>query len=53
MLAHPWISGESTPRTELINVTKNMREYNAKRRLKKAAYMIIAANRFRNILKSK
>jgi hypothetical protein len=53
ILLHPWIVGDSTPRGSLANVTQRMREYNAKRRLKKAGYLIIAANRFKNILKLK
>jgi hypothetical protein len=33
--------------------TENMKEYNAKRKLKRAGYMVMAANRFKNILKNK
>jgi serine/threonine protein kinase len=38
MLEHPWVTGESTPRTELINVTKNIKEYNLKRKMKVSLY---------------
>jgi hypothetical protein len=38
MLQHPWITGESTPRTELINVTKNIKEFNARRKIKVSVY---------------
>jgi len=51
ILTHPWVKGDGTPRTELINVTEKIRSYNASRRLKKATYLVMAANRFKNILK--
>lgn len=34
ILDHPWVSGDSTPRTELPNVTEKIREFNAMRRFK-------------------
>lgn len=34
ILEHQWISGDSTPRKELPNVTEKIREFNAKRRFK-------------------
>ncbi len=53
ILAHPWIVGEDTPRTHLSAVTAAIMDFNAKRRLKRAGYMVLAANRFKNILKEK
>jgi len=53
LLSHPWIMGDKTPRKMLPTVLTKMKEYNAKRRFKKAGYLIIAAHRFRNILKIK
>jgi hypothetical protein len=34
ILAHPWVMGEKTPRTELPNVTDKMKEFNTKRKFK-------------------
>jgi calcium/calmodulin-dependent protein kinase IV len=34
ILEHPWVSGDSTPRTELPNVAEKIKEFNAKRRFK-------------------
>jgi len=51
ILMHPWIKGDDTPRKELINVTENIRKYNAHRRFKKVSHTIIANIRFKNILK--
>ena len=53
ILAHPWINGEDTPRTELPEVQDKIKKYNAARKLKRATYSIIAANRFKNILSEK
>lgn len=39
ILAHPWITGENTPRTELPNVTEKIREFNAKRRFKVSFFL--------------
>lgn len=50
IMAHPWIQGENTPRNQLPNVPEKMKEYNAKRRFKRAGYLVVAANRFKNIL---
>jgi serine/threonine protein kinase len=49
ILSHPWITGDDTPRTELPEVQNKIKKYNATRKLKKATYSIIAANRFKNI----
>lgn len=51
ILAHPWIKGEDTPRKEIQGFTENMRKFNARRKLRRAGTMVIAANRFKNIIK--
>lgn len=64
ILQHSWISGADTPRKQLPTVTAKMKEYNAKRKFKvffinktilfqKAAYLVMAAHRFQNILKAR
>jgi serine/threonine protein kinase len=53
ILSHPWICGEDTPRTELIEAQEHLKKFNAQRKLKRAANLIMAANRFKNILKQK
>lgn len=53
ILNHPWITGEDTPRTELTDVKEQIKKYNAARKLRKATYSIMAANRFKNILSQK
>ena len=53
ILAHPWVVGEGTPDKEMPQVTEKLKEFNARRKLKKAGNMVIAANRFKNILKGK
>lgn len=50
LLEHPWVRGISTPRVQLSSVPQQIREYNARRKLKRAAYSIMAAKRFLNIL---
>lgn len=52
LLVHPWVTGETTPRNELPKFNERIKEYNAKRKFKRAGYLIMAANRFKNILKS-
>lgn len=47
-MSHPWITGDDTPRTELPKVQEKIKKYNATRKLRKATYSIIAANRFKN-----
>ena len=50
ILAHPWIKGEDTPREELQGFNENMRKFNARRKLRRAGTMVLAANRFKNII---
>jgi calcium/calmodulin-dependent protein kinase-4 len=51
LLSHPWVIGEGTPRKQLPNVTQQIKEYNTRRKFKRATYLVMAANRFSNILK--
>jgi len=51
ILDHPWVSGASTPRKELPNVLEKIRDFNAKRKFKRAGYMVMASIRFKNIFK--
>lgn len=53
IMNHPWIVGEDTPRKELQDVQEQIKKYNALRKMKKATYSIMAANRFKNILTEK
>ena len=54
IMTHPWMIGYGIPSLHLpAKFTENMKEYNAKRKLKRAGYMVMAANRFKNILKNK
>jgi len=50
ILAHPWVKGEDTPRSEIQGFTENMRKFNARRKLRRAGTMVLAANRFKNII---
>jgi serine/threonine protein kinase len=52
VLAHPWLADtDGTPRKELEHAKEEIGRFNARRKLKKAANSIIAANRFKNIIK--
>ena len=51
IMAHPWMASDETPRKELTMAKEEIVRFNAKRKLKKAANSVIAANRFKNILK--
>ena len=51
VLNHPWMQDNVTPRTELSEVTTKLRELNARRRLKRAQWMVYAANKLKNIIK--
>jgi len=54
ILQHPWIVGNVAPNKEFSDsYTKNLKEFNARRKLKKAGNMVMAANRFKNIVKKK
>jgi len=51
ILDHPWLVSEDTPRKELNQCKEEMSKFNAKRRLKRAANSVIAANRFQSVIK--
>lgn len=54
IMSHPWMVGNGNPQTELPEVfQQKLKEFNARRKLKRAGHMIMAANRFKNILKNK
>jgi calcium/calmodulin-dependent protein kinase-4 len=53
ILDHTWMQGIVTPRTYLPNVTLHIKEFNSRRKFKRATYMVMAAQRFQNILKHK
>ena len=50
---HPWIAGDkkSISNTQLTSVTEKLREFNARRKFRKAQMMVLAATRFKNIIK--
>jgi len=47
---HPWLQHDGEMGPELKQCKEEMTKYNARRRLKKAANSVIAANRFKSIL---
>lgn len=49
VMDHPWIQNNKTD--ELTSAKEEIAKFNAKRRLKRAANSVIAANRFKNVLK--
>ena len=49
ILDHPWIKGDDNPLNELDSAKVKIAEFNARRKLKKATYSIIAANRFKSL----
>jgi hypothetical protein len=53
ILSHPWVVGEGTPMVEIPEVLEKLKVFNARRKLKKAGHLVMAANRFKNILKEK
>jgi len=53
MLSHPWIIGEETPTELLRGVTMKIREFNAKRKFRKAALKAVAIGKLKNVLQSK
>jgi len=42
LLEHPWVKGTSTPRVQLPNVTQQIKEFNARRRLKVISDLFIS-----------
>lgn len=51
ILAHPWMAGDETPRKNLPNITDKIREYNAKKRFKKAGTLAMAISKWGNAFK--
>ena len=43
ILEHTWMQGIVTPRTYLPNVTLQIKEFNTRRKFKRATYMVMAA----------
>jgi len=51
ILKHPWVVGDVTPRKNLPSVALKIKEFNARRKFRRAQMMVIAANKFKNALK--
>ena len=49
ILNHPWLNGEEQPEVELTSVSEQLKEYIAKKRLKKAAVAIMAVGRLKKL----
>jgi calcium/calmodulin-dependent protein kinase I len=52
ILKHPWIVGDVTPRKNLPSVTAKIKEFNARRRLKRAQLLVLINIKWRNVVKS-
>ena len=50
ILSHPWLTSEDLQESDLPDVPENMKQYNAKRKLKNAGYAIIALQRLNKLL---
>lgn len=51
ILAHPWMAqAESLNQKELKKTKENIKEYNIKRKFKKAGIAVIAGNRIRSLI---
>jgi serine/threonine protein kinase len=50
VLSDPWVTAESTPRTNLPNVLPGIKAINAKKKFKKAGDAALAAVRFSSLL---
>jgi len=48
-LNHPWLNSDEHPEVELSSVPEQMKEYIAKKRLKKAAITIMAVGRLNKL----
>lgn len=53
ILAHPWIVGKGVPSEHMSDVQEKLKEFNARRRLKRAGQIVIAVNRLQNLIKGK
>ncbi|EGR32749.1 protein kinase domain protein [Ichthyophthirius multifiliis] len=52
ILNHPWIKGEASKR-HLAESQEALRQYNARRRLRRAQLSVVAANRFKHLIMNK
>jgi calcium/calmodulin-dependent protein kinase I len=52
ILKHPWVVGDVTPRKNLPSVTAKIKEFNARRKLKRAQLVVRMSIKFKNMLKS-
>jgi len=52
ILKHPWIVGDVTPRKNLPTVSAKIKEFNARRRLKRAQLLVLINIKWRNLVKS-
>jgi serine/threonine protein kinase len=52
ILKHPWIVGDVTPRKNLPSVTAKIKEFNARRRLKRAQLLVLINVKWKNIVKN-
>jgi len=51
ILKHPWVIAAVTPRKHLTMVVPKIKEWNAKRKFKRAQMLVLAATRFKSALK--
>lgn len=52
ILKHPWIVGDVTPRKNLPTVSAKIKEFNARRRLKRAQLLVLINVKWRGLIKS-
>jgi len=50
ILNHPWILGDGTPEIEIATIPEQLKEYNAKKRLKKNIQAVIAVGRLKKMV---
>lgn len=53
ILAHEWMSGEETPRSNMPQVTEKIRQFNSKRKFKKIANTALASSKLNALIKHK
>ena len=49
VMSHPWIKGEGTPRKQLEYVTGEMKKFNARRKFRKVASVVVAGVRWKKL----
>jgi len=52
ILKHPWVVGDVTPRNNLPTVTAKIKEFNARRKLKRAQLVVRMSIKFKNMIKA-